>query len=56
MKPIYAENIVVAIRYEDRIEWYILDKDYCFLITQSLKKRIEREDMMFIAMIISDTG
>lgn len=31
MKPIYAENIVVAIRYEDRIEWYILDKDYCFL-------------------------
>ena len=31
MKPVYAENIVVAIRYDGFIEWYILDKDYCFL-------------------------
>lgn len=31
MKPIYAENIVVAIKYDGCVEWYILDKDYCFL-------------------------
>ena len=31
MKPIYAENIVVAIKQSGCIEWYILDKDYCFL-------------------------
>lgn len=31
MKHVYAENIVVAIRYDGFIEWYILDKDYCFL-------------------------
>ena len=31
MKPIYAENIVVAIKQGGCIEWYILDKDYCFL-------------------------
>ncbi len=31
MKPIYAENIVVAIKHGGCIEWYILDKDYCFL-------------------------
>lgn len=30
MKPIYAENIVVAIKQSGCIEWYILDKDYCF--------------------------
>lgn len=30
MKPVYAENIVVAIRYDGFVEWYILDKDYCF--------------------------
>ena len=31
MKPIYAENIVVAVRQGGCIKWYILDKDYCFL-------------------------
>lgn len=31
MKPIYAENIVVAIKHDGCIEWYILDKDICFL-------------------------
>lgn len=31
MKPIYAENLVVAIKYDGCIEWYILEKDYCFL-------------------------
>ena len=31
MKPIYAENIVVAVRQGGCIKWYILEKDYCFL-------------------------
>lgn len=31
MKPIYAEKIVVAIKNDNFIEWYILEKDFCFL-------------------------
>ena len=31
MKPIYADKIVVAIKYSNCIRWYILDKDLCFL-------------------------
>ncbi len=31
MKPIYAENIMVAIKYDECVEWYILDKEFCFL-------------------------
>lgn len=31
MKPIYAEELVVAIKYEKRVEWYILNRDLCFL-------------------------
>ena len=28
MKPIYADNIVVAVTNENVVEWYILEKDY----------------------------
>lgn len=42
MKPIYAENIVVAIRYGGRIEWYILDKDYCFLDYEKLEEAYKK--------------
>lgn len=31
MRPIYAENLVVAIKQEGSIEWYVLEKEYCFL-------------------------
>lgn len=31
MKPTYAENIVVAIKSDHCLEWYVLDKELCFL-------------------------
>lgn len=43
MKPIYAEFIVVAIKQSGCVEWYILDKDYCFLdYTKLMEAYIER--------------
>ena len=43
MKPIYAENIVVAIKQNNCIEWYILDKDYCFLDYSKLEDAYRRK-------------
>lgn len=31
MKPKYAANLVVAIKNSGRIEWYVLDKEMCYL-------------------------
>lgn len=28
MKPTYAENIIVAIKNDNHIEWYVIDKDF----------------------------
>lgn len=43
MKPIYAENIVVAIKYDGCIEWYILDKDFCFLDYSKLEEAYRKK-------------
>lgn len=43
MKPIYAEKIVVAIKNNKRIEWYILDKDLCFLDYTKLEDAYRRK-------------
>lgn len=43
MKPIYAENIVVAIKQSGCIEWYILDKDYCFLDYTKLEEAYRKK-------------
>ncbi len=43
MKPIYAENIVVAIKYDGCIEWYILDKDFCFLDYSKLEESYRKK-------------
>ncbi|MCM1145138.1 MAG: hypothetical protein NC318_13860 [Blautia sp.] len=43
MKPIYAENIVVAIKYDNCIEWYILDKDFCFLDYTKLEEAYRKK-------------
>lgn len=31
MRPKYAERLVVAIKQNKCLEWYILEKDYCFM-------------------------
>lgn len=31
MKPVYAENLIVAIINNNSMEWYILEKELCFL-------------------------
>ncbi len=38
MKPVYAEHLIVAIKANGGFEWYVLDKEYCFL---DLKKADE---------------
>lgn len=43
MKPIYAENIIVAIKSCGCIEWYILDKDYCFLDYPKLEEAYRKK-------------
>lgn len=43
MKPIYAENIVVAIKHDGCIEWYILDKDFCFLDYSKLEEAYRKK-------------
>ena len=52
MKPIYAENIVVAIRVGNVIEWYILDKDYCFLDYGKLEEAYRKKGY---DVVIDDT-
>lgn len=43
MKPTYAENIVVAIKHDGCMEWYILDKDYCFLDYAKLEEAYRKK-------------
>ena len=52
MKPTYAENIVVAIKQGGRIEWYILDKDYCFLDYTKLEEAYRKKGY---DVVIDDT-
>lgn len=40
---IYAENIIVAIKSCGCIEWYILDKDYCFLDYPKLEEAYRKK-------------
>lgn len=43
MKPIYAEQLVVAIKKSNKMDWYILDKDYCFLDYKKLEDAYRRK-------------
>ena len=43
MKPIYAENIIVAIKSCGCVEWYILDKEYCFLDYPKLEEAYRKK-------------
>ncbi|MBO4913412.1 MAG: hypothetical protein J5504_11895 [Butyrivibrio sp.] len=43
MKPIYAENIMVLIKHCGCAEWYILDKDYCFLDYNKLEEAYRKK-------------
>lgn len=52
MKPIYAENIVVAIKSDNFIEWYILEKDFCFLDYTKLEKEYKKKGY---DIVIDDT-
>lgn len=53
MKPIYAENIVVAIKQGCCIEWYILDKDFCFLDYNKLEEAYRKKGY---DVVIDDTS
>lgn len=49
MKPIYAKNIVVAIKDSQFMEWYILDKDYCYLDYFKLEEAYRRKGYEIVA-------
>lgn len=49
MKPIYAEKIVTAIKYNKIIEWYILNKDYCFLDYIKLEEAYRQKGYEIVA-------
>lgn len=52
MRPIYAENVVAAIKQGGCIEWYILDKDYCFLDYTKLEEAYRKKGY---DVVIDDT-
>lgn len=43
MKPIYAQNIIVAIKNKGKIEWYVLDKEICFLDYNKLERAYQKK-------------
>lgn len=54
MKPVYEENLVVAIKNKGQYAWYVLDRDMCILdyykLKNGYKKRgydIDIEDVRF---------
>lgn len=52
MRPKYAENIVVAIKDDNCIEWYILEKDFCFLDYTKLEEAYQKKGY---EIIVDDT-
>lgn len=48
MKPQYAEYIVVAIKDNGAIEWFVLDKDICFLDYTQLEKAYRDKGFEFV--------
>lgn len=62
MKPIYADKIVVAIKYSNCIRWYILDKDLCFLdyikLEEAYRKKgyevISNDDFRFGIKVVNE--
>lgn len=52
MKPIYAENIIVAIKDDNAIEWYILEKDFCFLDYTKLEEAYQKKGY---EIVVDDT-
>ena len=48
MKPIYAENLVVAIKNRGDIEWYVLEKDYCYLDYSKLEEVYQKKGYNFL--------
>lgn len=49
MKPIYAEKIVTAIKYNKIIEWYILNRDCCFLDYIKLEEAYRQKGYEIVA-------
>ena len=43
MKPVYAENLVVAIKYASCFEWYVLEKDFCIMDGKKLDEAIRKK-------------
>ena len=38
MKPVYAENLVVGIIHDRRFEWYILEREACYMDLYKLER------------------
>ncbi len=42
MKPVYAENLVVTIKYSGCFEWYVLEKDFCIMDGKKLDEELTK--------------
>ena len=54
LKPIYDTNIIVGIKLENKVEWYILDKYMCFMEGSDIEFTGETKEIRNLFPIISE--
>ena len=54
LKPIYDTNIIVGIKLNNKLEWYILDKYMCFMEGSDIEFSGETKEMRDQFRIISE--
>ena len=54
LKPIYDTNIIVGIKLENKVEWYILDKYMCFMEGSDIEFTGETKEIRNLVPIISE--
>ena len=54
LKPIYDTNIIVGIKLNNKLEWYILDKYMCFMEGSDIEFSGETKEIRFQFRIISE--
>ena len=45
LEPIYDTNIIVGIKINNKIEWYILDKYMCFMTCDDIKFKKDTKEI-----------
>ncbi len=56
LKPIYDKNIIVGIKTKDKMDWYILDKQICFLEGNDIKFQEDTKEIRKNFPILSENN